>query len=303
MTAAGRGDRAPMLAGRVAAGVGLAVLVLKVVAALRTGSLALMADATESAVNLVAALIAVSTWREAARAGHAPEIAGHGRLEFLSAAIEGGFVVLATFVVVFDSIARFGQMPRVTMLGVGLLLALSATAASAILVRYLLKVGHDSASPTLLADALHLRSDVITSLLVYLGLGIAWGTGTWTLDGWLALGVAIHILVAGMRAVRHSVTGVVNEDLSGPERAAIERRLRDEGPPVVGFGDLRTRRSGSQVSVDFRLVISRYALVYEAHEICARMEADLRRLQPGARVGIRVEPEAGASGLDRGESG
>ncbi len=287
-------SNAPLSAGLVAVGVGLAVLALKSVAAMRTGSLALLSDAAESVVNVVAALIATASIRYAAQPPDVNHPFGHGKIEYLSAAIEGALVVFAAFVVAFEAITRFGQRPAIPQIGLGLAISMVATGANALLSRYLERVGRRNFSPALLVDAIHLRSDVVTSLAVYLGFAIAWVTGYWALDALLALGVAVHILIAGLRAVRHSFAGLLDEALPAAELGTIEARLADEGPPVIEFHDLRTRRAGNQVFVEFHLVISRYALVYEAHEICDRIEADLLLLHPGARVTIHVEPEGEA---------
>jgi cation diffusion facilitator family transporter len=283
--------RAARRTGVVAVAIGIGVVTLKAFAAARTDSLALFADAAESLVNLVVALIATVSLGSSMPPAEGAAASGHGRLEYLSAVIEGGLVVVISFVVAFEAIARFGQAPQAAALATGLGLAVAATAINAVLARYLDRAGRLHRSPTLIADAIHLRGDVVISLLVFAGIGAAWASGTWRLDAALALGVALHILVSGLRAVRHSVSGLLDEALSADEMAAIAQRLGDEGPPVSGFEDLRAHRSGSQVFVEFRLLISRYALVYEAHEICNRLEADLGVLCPGARVSIRVEPE------------
>ena len=288
--------RAARRSGIVAVAIGIGVVALKAFAAARTESLALLADAAESLVNLVVALVATASIGDPERTQESGSLFGHGKLEYLSAVIEGGLVVIVSFVVVFECITRFGQQPRLAALATGLGLAILATAINALLSRHLERAGRRHRSAVLLADAVHLRGDVVMSLAVFAGLAVAWMTGFWRIDAVLGLGVALHILVAGLRAVRHSVSGLLDEALASAEVAAIEQRLGDEGPPMVGFEELRTRRSGAQVFVEFRLIISRYALVYEAHEICNRLEADIGLLCPGARVSIRIEPEASASG-------
>ena len=287
-------SRAPIRAGMVAVAVGLAALILKGYAAWRIGSLALLADAAESVVNVVAALVATASLSSSARPGDGHSPFGHGKMEYLSAAIEGALVVLAAFVVTFESIARYGEPPLQSALAFGLALSIVGTAGTAVLARHLERVGRRHRAPALLVDAVHLRADVVISLVVYGGLGAAWASNWWPLDALLALGVSLHILISGLRAVRHSVSGLLDEALPGDELAAVEARLRDEDPPVLGFHDLRTVRAGAQVFVEFHLVISRYALVYEAYAICERLRADLDLLLPGSRVRIHVEPEGDA---------
>jgi len=289
-------QRAPFRAGLISVAVGLAVLALKTFAALRTDSLALLSDAAESVVNVVAALIATASIRYAGRPADENHPFGHGKIEYLSAGIEGALVVLAAFVVAFEALGRFGSAPRLPQLSLGLAVSIVATGTNVLLSRYLGRVGRRHHSPALLADSLHVRADVATSLGVYAGLGLAWATGYWPLDALIALAVSVHILIAGLRAVRQSVSGLLDEALPAEEIAAIEARLGVEGPPVVEHHDLRTRRAGADVFIELHLVISRYALVYEAHEICDRIEADLAELFPRSRVTIHVEPEGEAQG-------
>jgi cation diffusion facilitator family transporter len=288
--------RAATRAGGIAAAAGVAVLALKAFAAVHTQSLALLADAAESAVSAVGALVAAATLRAAARAGEERSSREHGLAEFLAAGIQGALVVLAAFVVAIEAMARFGQPPWVRELGIGFAASLVATGGHAVLARYLMRVGRRLHSPQLVADALHVRSDVAVSLAVFAGLTVAWVSGSWRIDALVAFGVAFHVLIAGLRAVRHSVGGLMEESLPAAELERIERRLREEGPPVVGFHALSTHRVGAQVAIDLHLVISRYALLHEARAICDRIEADLGNLYPGARVTIRLEPEGETSG-------
>jgi cation diffusion facilitator family transporter len=283
--------RAPWRAGLAAVAVGLVVLALKIVAALRTGSLALLADAAESVVLLVAALVASAAVRESERPAEGGLAFGHGKAEYLSAGIEGALVVLAAFVVAFEAIARFGQPPVAAALATGLGLSVLATAGNVLLARFLARVGRRHRSQPLLADAARVRADVVTSLAVYAGFGVAWASGWWRLDALLALGVSIHILIAGLRAVRHSVSGLMEETLGADELAAVETLLAAEGPPVVDWHDLETRRSGARTEVEVHLVVSRHAMLGEAREICDRLETGIDRLLPGAEVAIHVEPE------------
>jgi len=283
--------RGTVRAGLTAISVGALALALKLFAAWRTDSLALLADAAESIVNLVAALVATASVTYATRPTDDKHPFGHGKVEYLSAGIEGALVVLAAGVVAFEAIARFGDAPRREMLAVGLAVALLATGANAVLVRYLDRAGRRLHSAPLLADAQRLRGGVRIALVVYAGFGAAWISAWWPLDALLALGLSGHILIAGLRAVRHSVSGLFDESMGGDELATIERLLGGLGPPVVGYRDLQARRSSGEVVVELALVVSRYSMVYEAHETSEQLEAAIERFFPAARISIRIVPE------------
>jgi cation diffusion facilitator family transporter len=284
----------PTLAALVALAVGVLVLSLKLGAAWLTGSLTLLSDALESVVNVVAAGIAALAVGIAARPADDNHPFGHAKVEYLSAGLEGGLVVVAAVTIAWQAIERFGREPRVPELGLGLAISGAATLANALLAAYLSRAGRRYHSPALLTDALHVQSDVWTSVGAYAGFGIAWATGIWELDALVALGVAGHILFTGLGALRSSVGGLMDEGLSNAEVAAIAAIAGAEGPPVLEHHDLRTRRAGAALFVELHLVVAGATTVEAAHAICDRIETEIRELHPSAHVTIHVEPEGEA---------
>jgi cation diffusion facilitator family transporter len=283
--------------------VGIAVLLLKLLAAWRTGSLTLLSDAVESVVNVVAATAALVAVRIAARPADENHPFGHAKVEYFSAGLEGSLVMLAAVTIAWQAVVNFGREPRIPELGVGLLLSGVATAANWMLAGYLERAARRQHSPALLADALHVRSDVWTSLGAYVGFAIAWATKLWVLDALVAFAVAGHILGAGLRAVRGSIGGLMDEGLPNGEREALAVLVAAEGPPVIEHHDLRARRAGAQVFVEFHLVVAGRTSVAVAHEICDRLEAAIQARYPRSRVTIHVEPEDEATGRGGAEPG
>jgi len=286
--------RAVRAAGLISVAVGLAVLALKSYAAWRTQSLTLLSDALESVVNVVAAGIAAAAIHYASRPADANHPWGHAKIEYFSAATEGGLVALAAVTIAYQAVRRFGAEPLLPELGVGLTVSVVATAANLTLALWLGRIARRHRSPALAADALHVRSDVWTSAGAYVGFGVAWGTRRWELDALVAIAVAIHIFFAGLRAVRTSVSGLMDEGLPPNELDEISASIGREGEPVVEHHDLRTRRAGPDLFVEFHLVVTGRTTVQASHDVCDRLEASIRKLHPGAHVTIHVEPEAEA---------
>ncbi len=276
--------------------IGLLVLGLKLFAAWWTDSVALFSDALESTVNVVAASTLWLALKVAARPPDDNHPFGHAKAEHFSAGLEGTLVVFAAVAIGWRAVVRFGATPRLPELGLGLALGVLATAINLALALYLERAGRRLRSPALLADALHVRSDVFTSLGVFAGFGLAWATGYWALDALLALGVALHILWAGVRAMRESIGGLMDEGIAREELAAIERVLAAEGPPVLEHHDLRTRKAGWRTFVELHLVVDGSTTVAASHRICDRVEAEIERAIPDAAVTIHVEPEDEAKG-------
>jgi cation diffusion facilitator family transporter len=286
----------PTRAALVALAVGVVVLSLKLGAAALTGSLTLLSDALESVVNVVAAGVAALAVGIAARPADDNHPFGHAKVEYLSAGLEGGLVVVAAVTIAWQAIERFGREPKLPELGLGLAISGAATLANAALAVYLDRTGRRYRSPALRTDALHVQSDVWTSAGAYAGFGVAWATGIWELDALVALGVAGHILFTGFGALRSSVGGLMDEGLSSHEVAAIAAIAAAEGPPVLEHHDLRTRRAGAALFVELHLVVAGETTVDAAHAICDRIETAIRELHPAAQVTIHVEPEGEARG-------
>ncbi len=278
--------------------VGAAVLALKLGAARVTGSVALLSDALESVVNVVAAAVLWAALRVSARPADDNHPYGHAKAEYFSAGFEGTLVVLAAATIAWQALERFGQAPRVPDLGVGLAISGVATAVNLALALTLERVGRRRRSPALLADAIHVRSDVYTSLALYGGFAVAWATGFWALDALLALAMALHILWAGVRAMRESIGGLMDEGLAAEELRMIEGILEREGPPVLEFHDLRTRRAGWRTFVELHLVVGGATSVVAAHAICDRLEREIAEQVADSEITIHVEPEGEARRLE-----
>lgn len=275
---------------------GLFVLALKGLAYLLTGSLALLSDALESIVNVVAALAAYLALRVSARPPDENHPFGHTKAEYFSAALEGVLVVLAAFSIAKEALPRLVRPVPLEGLGPGLLLGALAGGVNLALALYLIGQGKRHRSPALVADGRHALSDALTSFGVLVGVGLAAWTGFWVLDPLLALVVAANILLMGFHLVRHSVGGLMDEGLSGEEKERLEAVLSHLPPEAIEVHDLKTRRAGPRSFVELHLVVPGRMPVEEAHRLCDELEARLKAALPGVEVTIHVEPEGEAKG-------
>lgn len=270
---------------------------LKWLAYILTGSVALYSDALESIVNIVAAgtaLIAVQVSRRPADNNHPY---GHTKAEYFSAVLEGVLIVLAAMAIVHEAWPRLLAPQPIAELSVGLLIALGASGINTALGWFLIRSGRKARSPAVVADGQHILTDVLTSVGVVLGIGLAWLSGWWVLDPLLAIAVAINILWVGWRLVRDSVGGLMDESASETELAEIRSALNyaleglaTEGR-VLEIHDLRTRRAGPRTFVEFHLVVPGATSVEQAHQICDRLENALKASLDGVHTTIHVEPD------------
>ena len=275
-------------------GVGVVVLAMKAAAWWLTGSSALYSDALESVVNVVASLIAFGALRFAARPADANHPYGHAKAEFFSAVIEGGLIIVAALSILQHAWVTWQHPVTLDAPWLALSLTAASTAINGGWASLLGRVGRRERSAALTADAKHLWSDVVTSVGILAGLGVALGTGLAWVDPVVAAATAVHVLWSGLGVVRSSVAGLMDE---APDEATMERIRRAVHVHAAGAieaHDLRTRHAGRYTYLEFHLVVPGAMRVDEAHEICDRVEAALKAKVEGLVVTIHVEPEGKA---------
>jgi cation diffusion facilitator family transporter len=272
---------ARLAAGRLALAVGALVFAGKVVAWIVTGSVAVFSDAMESIVNVVAALLLVWSLRMAAQPADRDHPYGHGKAEFLSAAVEGSLIVVAAVLIAIQAVRELvmGGVPE--RIDAGLALVAGASLLNGALGLHLVRVGRRTGSLALVADGRHVLTDVWTSGAVIAGLLAVEFTGRAWLDPAVALAVAANIVREGWRLVKPAVSGLMDEaDVALLERLA--GALEVERPPEwIDVHGLRAWRAGAELHADLHLVVPRYFDAERLHRLTEQIEA---RLQGAAAV-------------------
>jgi len=274
--------------------VSLAVVSLKGYAWWVSGSVALLADAAESLVNVAGALAALFALRIARQPPDDEHPYGHGKAEYFSAGFEGGLVLLAAALISWQAgVALFlREGPHVPeALVLALAVSSVATVANGGLAVYLMRVGRTHASPALEADGRHVAADVVTTVSAWAALGLATLTGWWFLDPLAGLLVALHVGYSGVRIVKGAAAGLMDSSLPPNDRARLEAVVKTYYGEAIEAHDIRSRVVAEKVFVEFHLVVPGLMTVAASHDLCDRMEASLEELFPGVVTTIHVEPE------------
>ena len=269
-------SRAPRVAMLISLAVGFLMLGTKVLAYGMTGSAAILADAAESVVHVVAvSFAAYSLWLS----GKPPDpthLYGHDKIAFFSAGFEGAMIVLAAVYIVFESIHRLIAGPQLENLGAGALLILVAGLINGALGGYLIWVGKKHGSLILEADGRHVVTDCWTSLGVLVGLGLTFLTGWLRFDPLVAILVALNILWIGSKLIRQSIGGLMDE--VDPMTQAQIRRLLVEMTSDTGveFHGLRHRNAGDTTWVEFHLLFPKGTSLESAHSLATKIEEKIQ---------------------------
>lgn len=266
------------------------VMGLKFVAWYVTGSIALYSDALESIVNVIAAVaafVAIGYAQKPADTGHPY---GHHKAEYFSAVLEGVLIVVAALLIVNEAIGGLIAPERIEAPALGLAVNASAAVINGIWAAILLRVGRLHRSPALQADGHHILSDVVTSVGVIAGLGLALAFDQPRLDPLLALIVAFNVLWQGWKVIASSVDGLMDRAIDPVDEKRIQQIIKAEAVGAIEAHDIRTRMAGRVSFVEFHLVVDGNMSVEESHAICDRLETALRQEVEGVRVIIHVEP-------------
>lgn len=264
--------------------VGFGMLGMKVFAYAITGSVAILSDAAESVVHVVAVCFAAYSLWLSLRPPDRTHHYGHDKIAFFSAGFEGAMIVLAAIYIIYVSIHKWLTGLQLANLGKGTLLTLAAALINAALGGYLVWVGRKHRSLILEANGKHVLTDSWTSFGVVAGLGLALVTGWMPLDPILAILVASNILWTGGKLMRQSVGGLMDEG-----DPVVETRIRHmlsemTSQAGVEFHGLRHRNAGNTIWVEFHLLFPQGTTLGAAHTLATRIEERIQR-----ELGMRAE--------------
>lgn len=269
-------DQHRLRAGWLSLGVGCVVLGGKLVAWWLTGSAAVLSDALESIVNVVAASLLLMSLHVAARPRDRGHPYGHGKVEFFSAGAEGMLIGIAALLILAAAVRDIVRGPSLQRLDLGLVLVSAMTLVNLLLGGQLLRIGRRTRSVALQADGMHLLTDVWTSASVLVGLAAVWLTGHAILDPLIAIVVALHILRTGVSLARRAIGGLMDEAdeaLLGEIVDALEAARR---PEWIDVHSLRSFRSGAIHHADLHLVVPRFLDAERLHDVDHEIRGALR---------------------------
>jgi len=265
-------------------------ITLKGAAFLLTGSVALLSDALESVVNLLAAGMAFLALTIAARPADEDHAYGHNKVEYFSSGFEGGLILVAAVGIAYAAIRRLLDLQPIEQTAVGLGVAAVAAVINLGTAQLLFRAGKAHRSIVLEADAQHLMTDVWTSAAVIVGVALASITGWRVLDPLFALALALHIIRTGVHLLRGSALGLLDTALPEDVRTGIESVLHGYAEEGARYHALRTRQAGRWRFISFHVLVPGDWSVQRGHDLLERIEEDVRRAVPDCTVFTHLEP-------------
>jgi len=250
-------DRIQQQAIRISFSLGILILIFKFAAYFITNSSALLSDALESIINVVASAFAMWSIHVAKTPPDAEHPYGHGKVEYFSALLEGVLIMVAAAGIVYTAFPKIMNPGVLQKLDFGLAVSVLASGLNLALGLYLVRQGRKTNSITLEADGKHVLTDVYTTGGVLLGLVVVWISGWFWMDGAIACLVALNIVWTGYGLVRQAVKGLMNEADSALTQEITRLLNENRRPEWISIHKLRAWQAGRFVNIDFHLVLPR----------------------------------------------
>lgn len=266
------------------------LIIMKVVAGILSGSVSIISEAIHSSMDLVASIIAFFSVRTSSKPADRDHPYGHGKIENISGIAEGLLIFVAAGMIIKEALEKIRHPAPIEMAWVGITVMLVASVVNILVSRKLYQVAREEDSMALEADALHLKTDVYTSLGVALGLLLIKLTGMVILDPIVAILVALLIIKEAWELCSHAANFLLDTRLTDAEEAKIVSIIGNYSDQFNDFHKLKTRKSGNMKHIDFHITVAPHLTVAEVHELIGNLKKDMCNEFQYTRVSVHVDP-------------
>ncbi len=266
------------------------LIILKVIAGVLSGSVSIISEAIHSAMDLMASFIAFFSVRQSTKPADKDHPYGHGKIESISCIAEGLLIFVAAGLIIREALHKIQAPSEIEQAGIAITVMIVASIVNLLVSRKLYQVAREEDSLALEADALHLKTDVYTSLGVAIGLVLMKATGLYILDPIVAILVALLIVKEAWDLCRHAIDNLLDIKLTDEEEAKIALIISRHNDKFQDFHKLKTRKSGNMKHIDFHITVDGRLTVEECHAIIASLKKDMWEEFKNTRVSVHVDP-------------
>lgn len=242
------------------------LLITKTIAWYITGSVAILTDAFESIVNVVAGLIGVYSLYISAKPKDLDHPYGHGKAEFISAAIEGSMIAIAGIIIIYEALNNLIHPHEIKGLDYGIVLVAVTGLVNYFAGAICIKTGRKNNSLALISSGKHLQTDTWSTLGIVIGLILILITDLVWLDSAIAILFAIFIIYTGYKILRSSVAGIMDEADTELLKKMVAMLNANRRENWIDLHNLRIIKYGSMIHLDCHLTVPWYLNVHEAHK-------------------------------------
>ena len=270
--------------------VSVTLFAIKITAWFLTNSVAILTDALESTVNVLAGFIGLYSLFVSAKPKDTDHPYGHGKAEFISAAVEGTLICVAGFFIIYEAVNNLFEPHAIKQLDWGILLVAFAAIINYVLGIFCIKTGKKNNSLALIASGKHLKSDTYTTAGIIVGLIILYFTKISWIDSAVAILFALIILYTGYKIIRSSIAGIMDEADEQLLKELVVTLNESRTVNWIDLHNLRIIKYGATLHLDCHLTVPWYFNVHEAHAQIDRL-SDIVRNKYGESVELFVHSD------------
>ncbi|MEB2279235.1 cation diffusion facilitator family transporter [Lysinibacillus xylanilyticus] len=267
------------------------VVILKIIVGLFTGSVAIVSEAIHSLLDLLASFIAFLSVRISSKPADKEHPYGHGKVENISGTIETLLIFVAGIWIIYECIHKIIAPTPIKLPVLGILVMLFGALINFFVSRIVYRTAKNTNSVAMKSNALHLLTDVYTSLGVALSLLIVHLTGWYILDPIIGILLASYIMMEAFKLMKETFPPLMDARLSMEEEEQIIQIIESFKEEYIEYHDFRTRRSGAEEYIDFHLVVASNESIETVHNLCDRIEEKINTHFHQANILIHLEPE------------
>jgi len=249
------------------------LIIIKLIVGLISGSVSIISEAIHSSMDLLAAIIAFFSVKISDTPADKEHPYGHGKFENISGVAEAILIFIAAFWIIYEAVDKLITRAEVGKLGFGFVVMFISAFVNILVSRRLYKVAKETDSIALEADALHLKTDVYTSVGVGIGLLLIWITGLTFLDPVVAILVALFILRESFILLRNAFFPLVDTAMAESDIQIMMDLLQNKS---LRFHNLKTRKAGHFKFAELHLELSQNLSLKEVHDICDMVENEMK---------------------------
>lgn len=267
------------------------ILIVKFVAYFITNSVGVLTDAMESIVNVLAGLISLYCLNWGAKPHDREHPFGHGKIELISASVEGILISCAGLMIIYEAVKRLFEPAIVDKLDIGIIIVAVSGMLNYVMGYYSIKIGNKHGSMALVAGGKHLQSDTFSTIGLVLGLLVLYFTGLAWIDSVLALIFGMIIIITGVSILRKTIAGL----LDTADEKLLEELVNvindNRQPEWVDIHNTKVIKSGNRIYIDCDLTVPWYYNVAEGHILGVKLKDTLEsKYEDKVQLTVHLDP-------------
>lgn len=266
------------------------LIALKIIAGIVSGSVSIISEAIHSSMDLLASIVAFFSVKASSKPADDKHPYGHGKIENISGVIEGILILIASIMIILEAIKKIFNPTVIENESIAILVMFISGLTNFFVSSKLYKVAKEEDSMALEADALHLKTDIYTSVGVGIGILLIKITKIHILDSIVAILVAILIIKEAVELTKNGFDELIDKRLSDEEEREIKNIIERYNDQFIDYHKLKTRKSGNFKHIDFHITVESSTTVKEVHEVIGNIKKEMNKNLKNSRVTIHVDP-------------